>query len=108
MPETVVSIAVLEPFEGAEQELVGVLEELYSLMERKGYSQNVLLRSRKEPVYFINIRHWASEQARQDAHEDSEVHRYWARLGQLCTIPRVHEMMDEVDWKSVERVEQNG
>ena len=91
----------MEPTTHDEQELLAVIHRLYALMEAKGYSRNTLLRSRREPVYFINIRYWASEQARQDAHEDPEIHRCWSRLGQLCQIPRVHEMLDVIDWSSV-------
>jgi hypothetical protein len=101
MPDPLVSIAVLEPTTGHEEDLLAVIHRLYFLMEAKGYSQNVLLRSRSSPVYFINIRYWATEQSPQEAHDDPEVHRCWARLGQLCQIPRVHESMDVVDWKNI-------
>jgi len=101
----ITSIAVLEPLEGEEPALLAVLHELYSLLERKGYSRDTLLRSRKEPVYFINVRCWASEQARLEAHEDPDLHRCWARLGQLCRIPRVHEILDDIDWRSLTRVQ---
>jgi quinol monooxygenase YgiN len=99
----IISVALIEPI-AEEQELLFVLNELYSLMERKGYSRDELLRSRNEPAYFIHIRRWSSEKARQEAHEDPDVHRYWARLGQLCHIPRVHEVMDQVDWKKAARL----
>ncbi len=98
--ESIVSIAVMEPFDGHEEEFVSVLHDLYSLMERKAYSTNLLLRNRKTPPQYINVRHWVSEQARQDAHEDPEVHRCWAQLGHLCRMIRVHEILDEVDWKA--------
>jgi len=102
MPDPLVSIAVMEPTGSShEEELLAVLGKLYSLMEAKDYSQNVLLRSRRDPVYFINVRYWSSEEARQDAHDDPEIHRCWERLGQLCHIPRVHEILDVIDWKSV-------
>jgi hypothetical protein len=101
MPNSLVSVAVLEPYEGQEEQVLAVIQDLYALMEAKAYSRNVLLRSRNEPVYYINIRYWASEQARLEAHEDPEVHRCWARLGQLCNIPRAHEMMDVFDWKTL-------
>ena len=102
MPDPLVSIAVLEPTtDSREEELLAVLGKLYELMEAKGYSKNVLLRSRVDPIYFINIRYWSSEQARHDAHDDPEIHRCWERLGQLCRIPRVHELMDVIDWKAV-------
>lgn len=101
MPDPLVSIAVLEPTGSREDELLDVLSKLYLLMEAKGYSRNELLRSRSEPVYFINLRYWCSEQARHDSHDDPEILRCWERLGQLCHIPRVHEIMDVVDWKAV-------
>lgn len=108
MPDPFVSIAVLEPNEGQEEELLAVIHDLYALLEAKGYSRDELLRSRREPVYFINVRYWTSEQARLEAHEDPEVHRQWARLGQLCHIPRVHEIMDVIDWKNRTATEAEG
>ncbi|MFB3813173.1 MAG: putative quinol monooxygenase [Terriglobales bacterium] len=102
MPDTVLSIAVMEPFEGCEEEFVAVLSDLYRLLERKGYSRDRLLRNRKDPPHYFNIRHWTSFETRQEAHEDPEVHRYWAKLGHLCKMVRVHEILDEVDWKAVE------
>lgn len=102
MPDPLVSIAVLEPTtDSREEDLLAVLGKLYELMEAKGYSTNVLLRSRVDPIYFINVRYWSSEQARQEAHDDPEIHRCWERLGQLCHIPRVHELMDVIDWKAL-------
>lgn len=97
---SIVSIAVMEPFDGAEQEFLRILRELYALLERKGYSHDELLRNRLDPPQYFNIRHWVSLQARLDAHEDPEVHRYWAQLGNLCHMRRVHEILDEVDWQT--------
>jgi hypothetical protein len=99
MIASVVSIAEMEPLEGAEQEFLGVIADLYSLMERKGYSRNVLLRA-GEPLLYLNLRYWNSPQARQEAQEDPEVHRHWMRLAGVCHICRVHEVLEEVDWKS--------
>ncbi len=104
MPESVLAIAVMEPFEGCEEEFVAVLSELYALLERKGYSRDVLLRNHKDPPHYFNIRHWTSAEARQEAHEDPEVHHYWARLGNLCKMIRVHQTLDEVDWRAALQV----
>ncbi len=100
MAEPILAIAVMEPFEGCEAEFVAVLGQLYALLERKGYCRDVLLRNRKDPPHYFNIRHWVSPEARQEAHEDPEVHRYWAKLGNLCKMVRVHQTLDEVDWRA--------
>jgi hypothetical protein len=102
MANKILSIAVMEPFDGQEREFLSVLRELYSLMERKGYSRDVLLRKASSPPSYFNIRHWTTSQARQEAHEDPEVHRCWAQLGHLCHMRRVHEVLEEVDWKGIE------
>ena len=99
MPDNILSIAVMEPFDGLESEFLAVLRDLYRLMERKGYSRDDLLRKPANPPQYINIRHWASAQARHDAHEDPDVHHCWARLGNLCNMIRVHETLEPVNWR---------
>ncbi len=102
MSDGIFSIAIMEPFDGHEREFLAVLRELYALMERKGYSRDSLARSSDGPPQYFNIRRWTSAHARQEAHEDPDVHRYWAQLGHLCHMRRVHETLDEVDWKLIE------
>ncbi len=90
----------MEPLEGSEEEFLRVLRELYSLLERKGYSRDELLRNHNHPPNYFNIRRWLSPQARLEAHEDPEVHFYWAQLGHLCHMLRVHETLDDIDWRA--------
>jgi hypothetical protein len=90
----------MEPFAGHEQEFLEVLSALYALMEQKGYSRDMLLRDHKLTPQYIHIRHWTSEQARLEAREDPDVHRCWLKLGNFCHMRRVHEALDEVDWKA--------
>jgi quinol monooxygenase YgiN len=106
MLDSIYSIAIMEPFDGKEQEFLSVLHELYSLMERKGYSSDSLYRDRNEPPSYVHVRHWTSIAARQEAHEDPELHRCWAKLGHLCQMRSVHQMLDEIDWRAIERVPQ--
>jgi quinol monooxygenase YgiN len=108
MNTAILSIAVMEPFDGMEQAFLAVVSELYTLLERKGYSHDTLLRNHQDPPHYFNIRHWTSPEARLEAHEDPEVHRYWAQLGNLCHMRRVHETLDEVDWKAVAPSPQGG
>jgi len=106
MPDsTVLSIAVMEPFHGYEEEFMTVLHDLYSLMESKGYSRDILLRNPAEPTYFINVRYWKTPEMRQEAHEDPDVHRCWARLGHQCKMVRVHQTLDEIDWRTIGRLQ---
>lgn len=102
MADHIHSIAVMEPFEGKEQEFLAVLRELYSVMERKNYSRDILLRNSGEPAEYVHVRQWTSAAARQEAQEDPEVHRHWAQLGHLCHMRRVLETLHEIDWKAIE------
>ena len=96
MTEEIVAIAFVRPGEGHDEETIQVLHDLYEVMTRKNYSRNVLYRDAKDLHTYVNLRYWTSEEARQKAHEDPEVHRCWARLGQLATVERVFERLDEV------------
>jgi hypothetical protein len=101
MSESIVSVAVMEPLEGLEGEFLRVLNELYTVMERKGFARDRLLRNRHDPPHYFNIRSWSYPEARREAQEDPEVQRCWARLGHLCHMRRVHDALDEVDWRSL-------
>ena len=100
MADSIISIAVMQPYDGLESDFLRILSELYTLMESKGYSRDTLLRNRKHPPQYIHIRYWSSLDARQEAQEDPAVQRCWAQLGHLCHMLRVHDVLDEIDWKS--------
>jgi hypothetical protein len=91
----ILSIAVMEPYDGREQEFVELLHEFYAVLVEKNYSRDQLLKNRNTPHY-VNIRYWASEEARRSAHEDPDVHRFWARLGLLCQMRAVYETLEGV------------
>lgn len=91
MADDFVSIAILEPFEGSEQEFGVTIEKLYALMQQKHYSRDELFRDNDESRHYIHIRHWSSAAARGQALEDPEVHRMWAQLGQLCRVLQVYK-----------------
>jgi hypothetical protein len=96
MPDSFVSVAIIEPFEGAEPQFIETVEELYNLMNRKSYSTDQLFKSRKEPHHYIHVRYWSSPQARDEALEDPDVHHIWARLGHLCRMVHVYQSSDVV------------
>lgn len=91
----ILSIAVMEPYDGREEEFVATLHEFYAVLVEKKYSRDHLLKNRNTPHY-VNIRYWASEEARRNAHEDPDVHKFWARLGLLCQMRAVYETLQNV------------
>jgi hypothetical protein len=91
----ILSIAVMEPYDGKEDEFVRTLQEFYAVLRDKKYSRDELMKNKRTPHY-VNIRYWASEEARRSAHEDPDVHKFWARLGLLCQMRAVYETLDQV------------
>jgi hypothetical protein len=100
----VLSMAVMEPLEGKGEELQQVLTDFYVMMGQKNYSRDELLRSTKAG-HFVNVRHWMSEEARAEAHEDPDVHRYWAKIGLLCHMRAVYETLEPVVRSAIAKVE---
>ena len=94
MADEIVTLAVLKALPGKEEELIAMLRELYTMMHEKGYSRDTLRRDRERPDRFFHVRYWKSEDARAEAQTDPEVHRYWLRLPELCTIPIVYENLE--------------
>ena len=101
MSESILSVAVMEPLEGLEAEFLSVLSELFTALEQKGLARDLLLRNRHHPPHYFNIRYWTFPEARREAQEDPDVQRCWARLAHLCHMRRVHDTLDEVDWRSL-------
>jgi quinol monooxygenase YgiN len=91
------SIAYIRPDEGKDGETLQLLSELYGLLRRKGYSRDLLYRDLKDKGRFVNLRYWASEEARDEAHEDPEVHRLWQRLGNLSKVEAVLEKLEAIE-----------
>lgn len=96
MPQELLSIAFVRPEEGKEEECLTVLWELYRVLHRKNYSRDVLYRDKNDPQLLVNLRYWQSPGAREQAHEDPEVHRHWSRLGQLCRVELVREELESI------------
>jgi hypothetical protein len=94
MPREILAMAVLKPKEGKEQELVEVLRDFYSMLTTMNYSRDVLYRASGGRL--VNLRYWASEEARSSAQEDPNVHRFWRRLADICDIEHVYEELVQV------------
>jgi quinol monooxygenase YgiN len=96
MADEILAMAILEALPGREQELLATLRELYTLMNAKGYCRDALHRDSERPDRFLHLRYWTSSEMRAEAQADPEVHRYWLKLPELCTIPTVYESLEEV------------
>ena len=96
MAEEITSMAILEALPGKEEALLSVLRELYILMNVKGYCRDSLHRDSARPERFLHLRHWTSPEMRSEAQADPEVHRYWLKLPELCTIPIIYESLEKV------------
>jgi hypothetical protein len=92
----ILSLAILEPVAGKDEECLAFLREFYSLLHRKGYSQDLLYRDAKTPGQFVHLRIWRSDEARSEAQQDPEVHRFWLRLADFCAITTIHETLEEL------------
>jgi quinol monooxygenase YgiN len=96
LTDEIVSLALLEALPGKDEELLVMLREFYTMMNVKGYSRDSLHRDASRPERFFHLRYWKSEDARSQAQADPEVHRYWQKLPELCTIPMVYESLEKV------------
>ena len=96
MADEILSVAVLEALPGKETELLAMLRELYTMMNAKGYCRDTLHRDSARPDRFVHLRYWTSPEMRAEAQADPEVHRYWQRLPELCTVPIVYESLESV------------
>jgi hypothetical protein len=96
MRDPIRSMAILKPHEGKEQEMFAFLREFYSMMYTKQYSRDTLFRDRRHPGIFVHVRIWLSDEARESATQDSDVHRYWKTLGEFGTITTIYEELEPI------------
>jgi len=92
----IMALAVVEAFDGKDEECLQLLHEFYGLLRRKQYSHDLLYRDQKDPRRFINIRYWRSEEARAEAQEDPDVHKFWQRLSEISQVAPVFERLADV------------
>jgi hypothetical protein len=89
-------MAILQPHEGKEQELLAFLREFYTMMYTKQYSRDMLFRDQKKPGVFVHVRIWLSDEARDSAMQDPDVHHYWITLPEIGTITTIYEELEPV------------
>ena len=94
MSQEYLSIAIWEPLPGMEAASLATIRELNALVASKGYGRDLLYRSADSR--YVLLRYWNSEQARNNALEDPELLRCWARLGNEIQILKVYERLEVV------------
>ena len=92
----IVSVALVRPHEGHMQDVIELLRDFYRVLTAKKYSRDWLYRNASDPGQLVNVRHWTSAEARSQAQEDPDVHRYWRRLAEIAVVERVHEQLDRI------------
>jgi hypothetical protein len=93
MSHEYLSIAIWEPLPGMEADSLATIRELNAIVAKKEYGRDLLYRSADS--HYVLLRYWKSEQARLTAHEDPEMLRCWARLGNEIQILKVYEKLEE-------------
>lgn len=73
---------------------IATMRELGAIVANKGYGRDLLYRN--SDSHYVLLRYWNSEQARENAYEDPELLRCWARLGNEIEILKVYEKLEEV------------
>jgi len=96
MAEQIVSLAVMEALPGKEGELMSTLRDLYTMMHAKGYCRDTLHRDTSRPDRFVHMRYWSSPAMRAEAQADPQVHHYWLKLPELCTMSFVYESLEKL------------
>ena len=90
----ILSLAILEPLAGKEQDCLTLLRDFYTVLDRKHYSRDLLYRDTKATNKFIHLRIWRSEEARSEAQQDPDVHHFWLRLPEVCNITTICETLE--------------
>jgi hypothetical protein len=94
-PHEILAVAVFEPLDGMEAQALATVRELSAVLERGGYSRDVLYR---EPAgEYVLVRYWKSDEARRQAPEDPDAQRCWARLAHEIRIVKIYERLEEVE-----------
>jgi hypothetical protein len=96
MKDSIRSMAILKPNPGQELEAYEFLREFYSMMYNKQYSRDILFRDLKNPQTLVHIRIWLSNEARENAVNDPDVHHYWKKFPEFATITSTYEELEPI------------
>lgn len=94
MSEEFLSVAIWDPVPGMENASLKTIREISNIIAKKNYGRDLLYRSGRS---YVLLRYWSSNEARAAAHEDAEMLRCWARLGNEIQIVKVFEKLEEIE-----------
>jgi formylglycine-generating enzyme required for sulfatase activity len=100
MDHEFLAIAIIRAHPGRYQDVLDLLRNFYALLASKGYSRDELFHSEKDPECLVNLRYWKNDEARCEAAEDPNVHRYWRALTEIATIEKVYEQLRQMPIES--------
>ncbi|PSH04245.1 MAG: hypothetical protein CXZ00_07730 [Acidobacteria bacterium] len=89
-------MAIMKPHPGKRPDLIAFLREFYTMMCTKQYSRDLLLQDLKHPDDLVHIRYWLSDEARDAAMNDPDVHHYWKDLGAFGNITTIYEELEPI------------
>jgi hypothetical protein len=92
--QEILSVAIYEALPGREQDSLETMAALLKILSAAGFSRDSLYRDGSQ---YVLLRYWKSAEARRAAHEDPEVQRCWAKLGNEIRIFKVFEVLEEVE-----------
>lgn len=92
----IMALAIVDAFDGKDEECLHLLHEFYAVLRRKQYSRDLLFRDQKDPRRFVNLRYWRSEEARKEAQGDPDVHKFWRQLSEIAKVTQVLERLEDV------------
>lgn len=100
MSNHILALALLEPHIGKEEECLNLLRQLYDCLKSKNYSRDVLFRDTKQEASgkskYVHIRIWTSHEMREEAMQDPDVHKFWMKLPEVCTLTTIYENLEEM------------
>jgi hypothetical protein len=100
MSKQILALALLEPHLGKEEECLNLLRELYDCLKAKNYSSDILFRDTKQDpsgkAKFVHMRIWTSAEMRNEAMQDPDVHKFWIKLPDVCTLTTIYETLEEL------------
>ncbi len=95
--DEVLSMAIFRAQPGCEVECLALTLELAALLANKGLAHDTLWQqSDGSGADYILLRRWISDATRLQAHDDPDVHRYWARMGLIMETIRVYERLEGI------------
>src|SRR5438552_15183173 len=93
--QEILTVANYKPFAGQEEDSLATMRDLVGVLIERGYSRDALYGDGKGQ--YVLFRWWASEATRHAAHEDPDVLRCWAKLGNEIRVIKVYEKLEEVN-----------